>query len=157
MTKLWNDLKKNMKDWSTAAVEKAEEVSKIAVAKTEELTKIRNIKIEAHQLQRELSKNYEEMGRKVTRHAKDDNMVNFSGNQEFFNLVEKIDKIQVEIDAKEAAIQRIKDEYDLTDTDVSAAVSEAEENLDTDENQTDYETIVETAPVDASEGDPKEE
>jgi iron-sulfur cluster repair protein YtfE (RIC family) len=157
MTKLWNDLKKNMKDWSTAAVEKAEEVSKIAVAKTEEITKISKIKIEAHQLQRELSKNYEEMGRKVTRHAKDDNMVNFSGNQEFFNLVEKIDKIQVEIDAKEAAIQRIKDEYDLTDTDVSAAVSEAEANLDTDENQTDYETIVETAPVDASEGDPKEE
>jgi len=157
MTKLWNDLKKNMKDWSTAAVEKAEEVSKIAVAKTEELTKISKIKIEAHQLQRELSKNYEEMGRKVTRHAKDDNMVNFSGNQEFFNLVEKIDKIQVEIDAKEAAIQRIKDEYDLTDTDVSTAVSEAEANLHIDENQTDYETIVETAPVDASEGDPKEE
>ena len=46
MTKLWNDLKKNMKDWSSAAVEKAEEVSKIAVAKTEELTKISKIKIE---------------------------------------------------------------------------------------------------------------
>ena len=157
MTKLWNDLKKNMKDWSTAAVEKAEEVSKIAVAKTEELTKISKIKIEEHQLQRELSKNYEEMGRMVTRHAKDDNMVNFSGNQEFFNLVEKIDKIQLEIDAKEAAIQRIKEEYDLTDTDVSAAVNEAEENLHTDENQTDYETIVDTAPGEASQGDPKEE
>mgnify|MGYP000368205164 CR=1 FL=1 len=38
-----NDLKKNMKDWSSAAVEKAEEVSKIAVAKTEELTKISKI------------------------------------------------------------------------------------------------------------------
>ena len=157
MTKLWNDLKKNMKDWSTAAVEKAEEVSKIAVAKTEELTKISKIKIEEHQLQRELSKNYEEMGRMVTRHAKDDNMVNFSGNQEFFNLVEKIDKIQLEIDSKEAAIQRIKEEYDLTDTDVSAAVNEAEENLHTDENQTDFETIVDTAPGEASEGDPKEE
>ena len=157
MTKLWNDLKKNMKDWSTAAVEKAEEVSKIAVAKTEELTKISKIKIEEHQLQRELSKNYEEMGRMVTSHAKDDNMVNFSGNQEFFNLVEKIDKIQLEIDAKEAAIQRIKEEYDLTDTDVSAAVNEAEENLHTDENQTDFETIVDTAPGEASEGDPKEE
>ena len=157
MTKLWNDLKKTMKDWSTAAVEKAEEVSKIAVAKTEELTKISKIKIEEHQLQRELSKNYEEMGRMVTRHAKDDNMVNFSGNQEFFILVEKIDKIQVEIDAKEAAIQRIKEEYDLTDTDVSAAVNEAEANLDTDENQTDFETIVDTAPGEASEGDPKEE
>ena len=157
MTKLWNDLKKNMKDWSTAAVEKAEEVSKIAVAKTEELTKISKIKIEEHQLQRELSKNYEEMGRMVTRHAKDDNMVNFSGNQEFFNLVEKIDKIQLEIVAKEAAIQRIKEEYDLTDTDVSAAVDEAEANLHKDENQNDFETIVDTDPGDASEGDPKEE
>jgi len=146
-----------MKDWSTAAVEKAEEVSKIAVAKTEELTKISKIKIEEHQLQRELSKNYEEMGRMVTRHAKDDNMVNFSGNQEFFNLVEKIDKIQLEIDAKEAAIQRIKEEYDLTDTDVSAAVDEAEANLHKDENQNDFETIVDTDPGDASEGDPKEE
>ena len=146
-----------MKDWSTAAVEKAEEVSKIAVAKTEELTKISKIKIEEHQLQRELSKNYEEMGRMVTRYAKEDNMVNFSGNQEFFNLVEKIDKLQVEIDAKEVAIQRIKEEYDLTDTDVSAAVSEAEANLHKDENQTDFETIVDTAPGEASEGDPKEE
>ena len=157
MTKLWNDLKKNMKDWSTAAVEKAEEVSKIAVAKTEELTKISKIKIEEHQLQRELSKNYEEMGRMVARHAKEDNMVNFSGNQEFFNLVEKIDKIQVEIDAKDAAVQRIKEEYDLTDTDVSAAVDEAEANLHKDENQNDFETIVDTDPGDASEGDPKEE
>ena len=157
MTKLWNDLKKNMKDWSTAAVEKAEEVSKIAVAKTEELTKISKIKIEEHQLQRELSKNYEEMGRMVTRHAKDDNMVNFSGNQEFFNLVEKIEKIQLEIDAKEAAIQRIKEEYDLTDTDVSAAVDEAKANLHKDEDQNDFETIVDTDPGDASEGDPKEE
>jgi len=84
-------------------------------------------------------------------------MVNFSGNQEFFNLVEKIDKIQLEIDAKEAAIQRIKEEYDLTDTDVSAAVNESESNLHTDENQTDFETIVDTAPGEASEGDPKEE
>ena len=156
MTKLWNDLKKNMKDWSTAAVDKAEEVSKIAVAKTEELTKISKIKIEEHKLPRELSKNYEEMGRIVTRHAKDDNMVNFSGNQEFFNLVEKIDKIQVEIDAKEAAVQRIKEEYDLTDTDVSAAVSEAEANLHTDENQTDFETIEEIDPGESSEVDPTE-
>ena len=44
MSKLWDDLKDNMKEWGTAAVEKAEEVSKVAVAKTEELTKIRNEK-----------------------------------------------------------------------------------------------------------------
>ncbi len=157
MSKLWDDLKDNMKEWGTAAVEKAEEVSKVAVAKTEELTKISKIKLDIHQLKREIRREKEALGKLVYEQAKDDNMVNFSGNQEFFNLVEKIDKIQVKIDAKEAAIQRIKEEYDLTDTDVSAAVNEAEANLHTDENQTDFETIVDTAPGEASEGDPKEE
>ena len=77
MTKLWDDLKKNMKDWSSVAVEKAEEVSKIAVAKTEELTKISKLKIEVHQLQRDLAKTYENLGRLVAYHAKEENMVNF--------------------------------------------------------------------------------
>ena len=53
MSKLWDDLKKNMKDWGSVAVEKAEEVSKIAVAKTEEITKIGKHKIDIHQLQKE--------------------------------------------------------------------------------------------------------
>ena len=111
MTKLWNDLKKNMKDWSSAAVEKAEEVSKIAVAKTEELTKVSKIKIEEHQFQRELSKLYEDMGRMVTKYAKDENMVNFSGNQEFFQIIENIEKIQLKIDKKISDIKKIKEEY----------------------------------------------
>ena len=122
MTKLWNDLKKNMKDWSSAAVEKAEEVSKIAVAKTEELTKISKIKIEEHQLQRELTTLYEEMGRMVTKYAKDENMVNFSGNQEFFNLVEKIDNIQSKIDKKITDIRAIKEEYNIPDADIEFAI-----------------------------------
>ena len=122
MTKLWNDLKKNMKDWSSAAVEKAEEVSKIAVAKTEELTKISKIKIEEHQLQRELTTLYEDMGRMVTKYAKDENMVNFSGNQEFFNLVEKIDNIQLKIDKKITDIRAIKEEYNIPDADIEFAI-----------------------------------
>ena len=56
MSKLWDDLKKNMKDWGSVAVEKAEEVSKIAVAKTEEITKIGKHKIDIHQLQKERAK-----------------------------------------------------------------------------------------------------
>ena len=119
MTKLWNDLKKNMKDWSSAAVEKAEEVSKIAVAKTEELTKVSKIKIEEHQFQRELSKLYEDMGRMVTKYAKDENMVNFSGNQEFFQIIENIEKIQLKIDKKIAEIKKIKEEYNITDVELS--------------------------------------
>jgi hypothetical protein len=133
MTKLWNDLKKNMKDWSSAAVEKAEEVSKIAVAKTEELTKISKIKIEEHQLQRELSTLFEDMGRMVTKYAKDENMVNFSGNQEFFHLVEKIDKIQLKIDKKITDIRDIKEEYNIPDSDIEFAITD-NPNLD-DQNK----------------------
>jgi len=132
MTKLWNDLKKNMKDWSSAAVEKAEEVSKIAVAKTEELTKISKIKIEEHQLQRELSTLFEDMGRMVTKYAKNENMVNFSGNQEFFQLIEKIDKVQLKIDKKITDIRDIKEEYNIPDADIEFAIDNP--NLD-DQNR----------------------
>ena len=128
MTKLWNDLKKNMKDWSSAAVEKAEEVSKIAVAKTEELTKVSKIKIEEHQFQRELSKLYEDMGRMVTKYAKDENMVNFSGNQEFFQIIENIEKIQLKIDKKIVEIKKIKEEYNITDVEVDNVIDKT--NLD---------------------------
>ena len=128
MTKLWNDLKKNMKDWSSAAVEKAEEVSKIAVAKTEELTKVSKIKIEEHQFQRELSKLYEDMGRMVTKYAKDENMVNFSGNQEFFQIIENIEKIQLKIDKKIAEIKKIKEEYNINDVEVDNVIDKT--NLD---------------------------
>ena len=133
MTKLWNDLKKNMKDWSSAAVEKAEEVSKIAVAKTEELTKISKIKIEEHQLQRELSKLYEDMGRMVTKYAKDENMVNFSGNQEFFQLVEKIERTQLKINNKLKDIRNIKEEYNIADVDVDSIMDNS--NLDTNSEE----------------------
>ena len=143
MTKLWNDLKKNMKDWSSAAVEKAEEVSKIAVAKTEELTKISKIKIEEHQLQRELSALYEDMGRLVTKYAKDENMVNFSGNQEFFQLVENIDKIQLKIDKKVSDIKKIKEEYNISDVDVDYVIENA--SLDT---QNELEDIAEEIDAD---------
>ena len=58
MSKIWNDLKSNMKDWSNAAVEKAEEVSKVAVAKTEELTRISKVKLSIHQLYRDKNKEF---------------------------------------------------------------------------------------------------
>ncbi|HJL63238.1 MAG TPA: hypothetical protein QGH36_03455 [Candidatus Marinimicrobia bacterium] len=126
MNNLWDDLKKNMKDWSSVAVEKAEEVSKIAVAKTEELTKISKIKIEIHQLQRDLAKTYENLGRLVAYHAKEENMVNFTGNKEFYNSLQKIEDIQDKITEKEAEIQKVKDEFGLQESDITAAEQNVE-------------------------------
>ncbi len=152
MSKLWEDLKKNMKDWSNAAVEKAEEVSKIAVAKTEELTKISKIKIEIHQLQRDQNKAKESLGQLVYDQAKEDNMVNFTGNSEFFTFVGKIEDLQSSIDEKEVAIQQIKEEYNIRETDITTAMEQMEGELKTEE-ATDSESEKESTPND----DPNEE
>ena len=108
-----------MKDWGDAAVEKAEEVSKIAVAKTEEITRISKIKIEIHQLGREISQEYEKLGKLSHKHARKDNMVNFTGNTEFYQLVQRIDDIQSAIDDKNEEIERIKKEYDLNEEEIA--------------------------------------
>ena len=110
MSKIWDDLKSNMKDWSNAAVEKAEEVSKVAVAKTEELTKISKIKLVVHQLQRDKNKEISALGKLVYKHSKEANMSNFTGNAEFFSHVEKIDSLNMQIIEKENEIKEIKTE-----------------------------------------------
>ena len=56
MSKLWDDLKENMKDWSISAVEKAEEMSRMAMAKTEEMTKISKIRFDRYKLYNQSSR-----------------------------------------------------------------------------------------------------
>ena len=121
MSKIWDDLKSNMKDWSNAAVEKAEEVSKVAVAKTEELTKISKIKLVIHQLQRDKNKEISALGKLVYNHSKEANMSNFTGNSEFFSHVEKIDSLNVQIIEKENEIKKIKTEI-MDDSEISESI-----------------------------------
>ena len=118
MSKLWADLKENMKDWSTSAVEKAEEVSRMAMAKTEEMTRISKIKFEIHHLNREITKAYEKLGKLAYNHTKEDHMATFSGNTDFFGIVSKIENIKEEIILKEGEIEKIKLEYGIKDNDL---------------------------------------
>ena len=118
MSKLWADLKENMKDWSTSAVEKAEEVSRLAMAKTEEMTRISKIKFEIHQLNREITKAYEKLGKLAYSHTKEDHMATFSGNTDFFEIVAKVENIKEEINLKENEIEKIKLEYGIDDNDL---------------------------------------
>ena len=138
MSKLWNDLKHNMKEWSSAAVEKAEEVSKVAVAKTEELTKISKIKLEVHQLQRDVRRTSEDLGQLVYNQAKDANMVNFTGNTEFFSYIEKIDSLKQSISIKQNQIKKINTNVNINDED-SMEVESLLENKDDVEVKTDEE------------------
>tara|TARA_Y100000031_G_scaffold40961_1_gene47269 strand:- start:26 stop:463 length:438 start_codon:yes stop_codon:yes gene_type:complete len=130
MSSLFDDLKETVKEWTTVAVEKAEEVGKIAVAKTEEVTRISKIKLEVHQNERDLAKLYEQLGRFVCDHAKEDNMVNFTGNSEFFDLVQKVDQLQSLIDGKKEDIERVKDEYKLDDSDITTVDDVVEEKVE---------------------------
>ena len=134
MSKLWDDLKENMKDWSTSAVEKAEEMSRIAMAKTEEMTRISKIRFEIHQLQREMNKAYEKLGKLAYSHTKQDHMATFSGNTEFFEIVTKVEDIKEEIKLKKDEIEKIKLEYGIDENEIQSDMNktnfEKNENLD---------------------------
>ena len=128
MSKIWDDLKSNVKDWSNAAVEKAEEVSKVAVAKTEELTKLSKIKLAIHQLQRDKGKEFLLLGKLAYNHSKEANMSNFTGNTEFFAHIEKIDSLTEKILEKEKEIETIKSETVSSEDNLSVTNSNEEEN-----------------------------
>lgn len=119
MSKLWDDLKENMKDWSSSAVEKAEEMSKIAMAKTEEMTRISKLKFEIHQLYRSIIKENERLGKFVYKHTKNDHMATFSGNSDFFKMINNIDEIKKNIKLKKNEIEKIKIEYGIDEDEIS--------------------------------------
>ena len=130
MSKLWDDLKENMKDWSNSAVEKAEEMSRIAVSKTEEMTRISKIRFEIHQLQRNINSTYEKLGRLAYNHTKEDHMATFSGNTEFFEIVSTVENIKEKIKLKKDEIEKIKLEYDIDENEMTSKVRHESMNDD---------------------------
>ena len=117
MNKLWDDLKDNMKEWGVSAVEKAEEISRVAVAKGEEFTKISKLKFDILQLQKDKNKVYEKLGLLVYNKTNESNVSNFTGDVEYFSLIEKINKYSIEISEKDEEIITIKKEYGINDSD----------------------------------------
>ena len=118
MNKLWDDLKDNMKEWGVSGVEKAEEISRVAVAKGEEFTKISKLKFEILQLQKDKNKIYERLGLLVYNKTNESNVSNFTGDVEYFSLIEKINKYSIEISEKDEEIITIKRDYGIEDSDI---------------------------------------
>ncbi|MEL0338364.1 MAG: hypothetical protein VXA50_08400, partial [bacterium] len=112
-----DDLKDNMKEWGVSAVEKAEEISRVAVAKGEEFTKISKLKFDILQLQKDKNKVYEKLGLLVYNKTNESNVSNFTGDVEYFSLIEKINKFSIEISEKNEDIIAIKKEYGIDDSD----------------------------------------
>ena len=118
MNKLWDDLKDNMKEWGASAVEKAEEISRVAVAKGEEFTKISKLKFDILQLQKDKNKAYENLGNLVFKKTHLNNVSNFTGDVEYFEMIKKINEYSSEISEKEDEIVAIKKEYGIEDSDI---------------------------------------
>ena len=142
MTKIWDDLKSNVKVWSSVAVEKAEEVSKVAVAKTEELTKLSKIKLDIHNIQREIKKETYLFGKFIYYQANESNIVNFAGNNEFLNHLEKIENLKSQVSTKEMEIENIKTEFNIDNEDDdgnndSKNTKSSDENLEAKDNDSD--------------------
>ena len=106
-----------MREWSNSAVLKAEEMSRVAMAKTEEMTKISKLKFEIHQIQKDIGNNYEKLGKLVYQQIKKDNNSTFSGNQEFFEIIVKVDNFKADTNKKKEEIEKIKIEYGINDND----------------------------------------
>ena len=125
MNKLWDDLKDNMKEWSASAVEKAEKISRVAVAKGEEFTKISKLKIEIIQLQKQKDAQYKKLGKLVFNFVQKDNLANFTGNAEFFKIVDKINGINKNISGKNDNIDTIKNLFGIDDIDESLSTNDS--------------------------------
>jgi len=135
MNKLWDDLKDNMKEWGASAVEKAEEISRVAVAKGEEFTKISKLKIEIIQLQKQKDAQFKKLGKLVFNFVQKDNLANFTGNAEFFKIVDKINEINKKLSEKNDNIDTIKNLYGIDDIDESISSNDSIKDYASDEEE----------------------
>ena len=133
MNKLWDDLKDNMKEWGVSAVEKAEEISRVAVAKGEEFTKISKLKFDILQLQKDKNKVCEKLGLLVYMKTIESNVSNFTGDVEYFSLIEKINRYSIEISEKDEEIISIKKEYGIDDSDIEENLQSSKINFTEEE------------------------
>lgn len=112
MSNLWKEIKDNVKEWSTAAIKKADEVSKLAVEKTGDFTKISKIKLDIRQTQKDIDNAFEDLGRYVFMQVKDKNVTSFKTNTEFNDTINKLDNFKTKIKNFEKEIDNIKKEVE---------------------------------------------
>ena len=104
MTNFWEDLKKNITEWSIVASEKAEE-----------FTHTSKLRIDVLQLERKLSSLYVKLGLYVFSKTKEKNVLNFVGDKKYLSIIDSIESIKLNI----SEIKReINHENDLEKKDI---------------------------------------
>lgn len=101
-SKMMNDMIKGLRDFGSAALDKAEEYGKIATEKAEELTKLGKIKLDIHQLNRSRTKNLAELGELVLNLGEEKKLKKLEEHENYVALVKSIKALDLEIQEKEA-------------------------------------------------------
>ena len=86
MANFWEDLKKNVTDWSIVASEKAEE-----------FTHTSKLRIDVLQLERKLSSHYVKLGLYVFSKTKEKNVLTFVGDKRYLSIIDSIESIKSKI------------------------------------------------------------
>ena len=86
MTNFWEDLKKNITEWSIVASEKAEE-----------FTHTSKLRFDVIQLERKLSSLYVKLGLYVFSKTKEKNVLNFVGDKRYLSIIDSIESIKSNI------------------------------------------------------------
>ena len=86
MANLFEDLKKNITEWSIVASEKAEE-----------FTHASKLRIDILQLERKLSSLYVKLGLYVFSKTIEKNVLNFVGDKRYLSIIESIESIKLNI------------------------------------------------------------
>lgn len=134
MSPVWDDLKKNLKQFGSAAAEKAEEIGKVAATKTEELTKVGKVKLEIHQQQRDMDKEFAKLGKHAFDSAVNENVTNFAGNEQFFSHVQRVQDLMDSVKVKEERLEEIKAEYGKAAAEGETEVEDAEKEESSEES-----------------------
>ncbi len=107
---LMNDMIKGLRDFGSAAMEKAEEYGKIATEKAEELTKLGKIKLDIHQLNRSRIKQLAELGELVFNLSEESKLAKLGKHENFVVLTKSIKDLDAEIKEKEAQAEQVETE-----------------------------------------------
>ena len=86
MENFWEDLKKNITEWSIVASEKAEE-----------FTHKSKLRIDVLQLERKLSSHYVKLGLYVFSKTREKNVLNFVGDKKYLSIIDSIESLKLKI------------------------------------------------------------
>ena len=106
MPNFWEDLKKNITEWSIVASEKAEE-----------FTHTSKLRIDVLQLERKLSSYYVKLGLYVFSKTKEKNVLNFVGDKRYLSIIDSVESIKSEIKdiKKEINHEKNSENKEITD------------------------------------------